>query len=249
MAHVGPGVEGLDEAGQVDRPLAPAEVLHALAHPDLEGPGGDGRSVLDHRSPPLVTLEDLAADVRDRADSDAEDDEVEVAGDAQAPGADLAAVPVRFEVPLLGLQGRAVPQLLPARLRRPAGQAVDVDQRVVAAGALLDPCLDVELERFDVGLLARGQLVGRRQPHVLETVEEPELDPAPLEHLVERREDHVAHPGAHLPEQRPAVGEEHAHGAAQRLPRRHPGPGAVAVLVGEDQVVDAPHEGRVEGSP
>src|SRR5438105_2899998 len=74
--------------------------------------------------------------------------------------------------------------------------------------------LHVELERLDVGRLAAPQA------DVLEAVEEGEADAPPPKHLVEGRENDVAHTRLHAPEERAAVGEERAHHAAERLARR-----------------------------
>ena len=63
--------------------------------------------------------------------------------------------------------------------------------------------------------------------------------PRCLQHLVERGEDDVAHAGAHAPEERAAVGEEHPHRAAQRHAGGETRPAHVAVLVGEHEIVDA----------
>src|SRR5437667_317435 len=83
-----------------------------------------------------------------------------------------------------------------------------------------------------------------RQAQVHHPVEEPELHAALLEHQVERSEHHVAHPGLHLVGERPLV----SPGDAQQRPQGHPRGEVrarqVAVLVGEDQVVQGPHGGR-----
>ncbi len=75
-----------------------------------------------------------------------------------------------------------------------------------------------------------------------------ELEPyaAGPEHLVQRREDDIPHPCAHPPEERPAIGEEHPHGPAERHAGGETRPADVAVLVGEREVVDAAQEARVE---
>ncbi len=91
----------------------------------------------------------------------------------------------------------------------------------------------------DVRRLAR---LCRPESQVLQPVEELEPHAAPPQHLVERREHDVAHPGSHLPEESAAVGEEGADRAAQRLPRGDPRPSDVAVLVGEGEIVERAHE-------
>ena len=66
-------------------------------------------------------------------------------------------------------------------------------------------------------------------------MEELEAHAALLQHLVQRREHDVAHAGAHAPEERAAVREEHAHGAAQRHAGREARAFHVAVFVREDE--------------
>src|SRR5947209_239232 len=51
VAHVRPGVERLDEAGDADRRPRPAELRHVRLHPYLEGLGRDRLHALDHRPP------------------------------------------------------------------------------------------------------------------------------------------------------------------------------------------------------
>jgi hypothetical protein len=51
-------------------------------------------------------------------------------------------------------------------------------------------------------------------------MEELEAHARPHEHLVERREDDVAHAGLHAPEERAAIREEGAQHAAGACPRR-----------------------------
>ena len=113
-----------------------------------------------------------------------------------------------------GAQARAVDELLPVGLGRPAGQAADVDQRLVLVAAADRP----PGRRTPAPSTCGGSPppAGDRRS-VLEAMEEGEAHAAPTEHLVERREDDVAHAGVHAPEERAAIGEEGAHHAAQRL--------------------------------
>ena len=124
-----------------------------------------------------------------------------------------------------------IDELQPVRRRRPAGEPADVDERTVLGAVHVG--LHVELERLDVGRLAGPQA------DVLEAVEEREADAAPAQHLVEGRENDVAHTRLHAPEERAAVGEERAHHAAERLARRDARARGIAVLVGEAEVVEA----------
>ena len=73
-------------------------------------------------------------------------------------------------------------------------------------------------------------------------VEEAELRSPSLEGLVERREHDVAHAGAHLPEERAAVREEHPQRPANPLPRRDGRAARVAALVGQGEVVEPAHD-------
>ena len=245
MAHVGPGVEGLDEGRQRDRRALPSELRHVLLQPDLEGLRGHRLDVLDHRAPACVTRQDLAAHEGDDADADAQHHEVEVAPDLQRGRGHAAAVPMRLEGAAFGLQPCAVDKLCRVGRGGPARQALDVDERLVLAAAA-NLGLDVEFEPLHVGLLARGQRGLGSELHVLQAVEEADLHAALLEHLVAGREHDVAHAGLHLPEHRAAVGEEHPQRAAQCLAGGQPWTCRVAVLVRQCQVVQAAHEGRIE---
>jgi hypothetical protein len=80
-------------------------------------------------------------------------------------------------------------------------------------------------------------------------VEELELYPAPLEHFVKRGEDRVAHPGLHLPHERPFVSQEQAHVGAEGHAGRDIWRGQVTALISEQGVVQAGGQGRVQGAP
>ena len=58
-------------------------------------------------------------------------------------------------------------------------------------------------------MFAGFEAVLGRQSDIGQFVKEPELDAAPPQYLVKRREDDVSHPGAHSPEQGAAIAEEH----------------------------------------
>src|SRR6185295_15698456 len=98
-------------------------------HPDLEGLRGDGLHVVDHGAPTRVAGEDSAADVRYRADPDAEDDEVEVGAHPERARARLPPLALRLELPFLAREPLAVDELRPVGRRGPARQAPDVDER------------------------------------------------------------------------------------------------------------------------
>ncbi len=98
--------------------------------------------------------QDAAADVRDRAQADRQDDVGRSRASPRAAGsrraarrrADSNAQPSRA-------QARAVDQLVPVGFGGPAGEAVHVDERPVLA-AVLHLRLHVEGQRADVGALA-----------------------------------------------------------------------------------------------
>src|SRR6185437_16061538 len=123
VSHVGPGIEWLDEAGQGPRWYVPAQFLQIGAEPDLERLRGNGLDPLDHPAPAWIAGDDLAADVRQRADADAQHDEIEITHHLQLQRRALAAVPVRFEIPLLPPHLRAALQLPIVGLGGPAWHA------------------------------------------------------------------------------------------------------------------------------
>src|SRR5215207_4497297 len=132
MAHVRPGVERLDESRQGDaRRPRPPESGDVGVHPELERLGLGGLDRLHHLAPARIARHDLAADVGDGADPHAEDHAVEILPYLERPGAYLATVLERLEVPPLALQALAVLQLGEIGPRGPAGEAADVDQRLV----------------------------------------------------------------------------------------------------------------------
>ena len=81
---------------------------------------------------------------------------------------------------------------------------------------------------------------------LVEAVVEPHVDTSRVEHLVQRREHDLAHPGLHLPEDRALEVEEQPAGEEQPEAGREAGSVPMAALVGEDQVVEAADEGGVE---
>src|SRR5205814_343486 len=137
--------ERLDEAGNVDRAVLPAELGKVPVEPQLEGLRRDGGDALDHVAPALVAFEDRSADGTHDADSHAEHHEVEVGADVKDPRACHSSVPLGFEVDVRRLELRAVLQLLEERSRRPARKPLDEDERTVLL-ATPGPRLDVELE-------------------------------------------------------------------------------------------------------
>jgi hypothetical protein len=94
--------------------------------------------------------------------------------------------------------GFAVDELLPARLAGPTGQLVDLDERVIASIHKLD--LGHHRDLVDEAAIAR-----EAEPR--DGAEEAEPDAASSQHLVERREDRVAHARLHLVHERAAVAE------------------------------------------
>ncbi len=245
LPHVGPGIERLHESRQVDRRSTPAEPFHVLRQPELQRLGGDRLEVVGQRPPLRLTFDQLAADVGHGAAADREDDQIETLPHRQRAGRDPRSVPPGLELHTGALEPLAVGELGVVGPGRPARQPAHVDQRLVLSAAL-DLRLDVELEGLDVGPLAGSQPLDRRQADVLEAVEELEADAASAQDLVEGREDDVPHACPHLPEQRPPVGVEHSHRTPQPDPRGHRRPAGVAVLVGEPEVVEPAHEGRVD---
>jgi hypothetical protein len=84
MRHVGPGVERLDVAAE-NRSRLRAKRIRGLVQPQLHGLGRDGPKVIDRR-PPLVGLGDeVGRDVRDAADRQPEDDQIEAVSSRGAP--------------------------------------------------------------------------------------------------------------------------------------------------------------------
>lgn len=126
------------------------------------------------------------ADRRKRRDRDGEHDLVEVSADHEFAWLRVRTV-AELEVDARRLEGGPVDQEVPARLRGPAREPLHLDERVVAVrpGAGLSHQPDP---------LDRPLLAGR---HVGDAVEELESDPAAPQHLEQRRDDGIAHPGLH----------------------------------------------------
>ena len=242
VAHVGPGIEGLDKTRQVHRRMRPSQRGHVLAQPDLEGLRGHRLDLGHHVAPARLAGDQLGRQTRQGANAHPQHHEVEILRHPQRQGAGAGAVPVGLELDAGGLQRGAALQLCKAGLRRPAGQALHIHQRLVV-GAVGRLGLHIKLQRLHPGHLAG---LGRRQRQLAQAVEEGELDAARLQHLVERRKHHIAHAGAHAVEQRAAVGEEHPHGAAQRHPGGQARARDVAVLEGKGQVVDGAQKARLQ---
>ena len=125
-------------------------------------------------------------------------------------------------------------ELRVARCVRPRRQTLHIDQRVVRGDTGGKVGLARDADRVD-------RIAGRVRHQLVHLVEEGELDAAPLQHLVERREDGVAHAGLHLPHDGAVVVEGHAHHAAQHRARLDVRLGEVAAFVGEHEVVEAAH--------
>ena len=136
---------------------------------------------------------------------------------------------MRFEIVPLPVRAVAVDELVEVGLGRPAGEPADIDERLILA-ARLHSGLDVEIQGRDVARFRIGP-----NPDVGQFVEKFESYAAPSEHLVERREDDVAHAGRHLPEEGPAIGEERAHRATERRAGGEARGALVAVLVGKSR--------------
>src|SRR5215213_6634842 len=90
-----------------------------------------------------------------------------------------------------------------------------------------------------------------RQPVLVEVqcihpMKELEVDSASPQRLIERRDDHIAHPRGHLPEERTLVAE-------QDLTRQEDGDSGaerrtvgIAVGIAEHHVVEGAHQGKVD---
>ena len=111
-----------------------------------------------------------------------------------SPQSGRRAPTVHSPFPKLG----AVRELIPDGLARPAGQALDVDERCVLLAGNLD--LLHELDLIDAGRICR-------EPQVRDGVEELEPNAPPLQDLVKGREDGVAHARLHLVHQVTAEAE------------------------------------------
>ena len=235
--------KGSTKPDSVDGRCGQPRRRHVGVEPDLEGLRRDGLHVPDHAAPALVLRQISRQTCGTAPDADAEHDEVEVAPDAQRASSRRGGGPNATRNPIPRAARRAPSTSCPSdgaarpaaacRGRRPAGRT---RRRLHAR-------LDVELQRR-LGHVARASRASA-SPTLVQPVEEAEPHAAAPEHLVERREDDVAHAGLHLPEEGAAVGEEHPQRAAQRLRRRQTrGVRGIAVLVGEAQVVQAAQVAR-----
>ena len=116
---------------------------------------------------------------------------------------------------------------------------MDLYERIVR----LDPRPEIDLPgQLDGGHVAEI----RRQPEPVDPVEEFERDTAVAQLRIERGEDHVAHPGAHLPGNGSLVVEEEPGESAQRARSRAGRLVGPAVPVREGHVID--HRGD-QGAP
>ena len=203
--------------------------------------------MIDHLAPARVAPDEVATHVRDGADPDGEDGEIEVVADAQAPRGNAALVPVRLEVPALVAEAIPVHELMIVGARWPCRHPLDRHERLVGL-AVADLRLHVEIERLDVRRV-RGS--GSRHPgdsYVPKPMEECEAHPAPPQHLVQRGEYDVSHAAAHLPEYGAAVGEERAEESSQGDPRRNPWALEVSIFVREAESVQPAQVSRVDGT-
>ena len=240
VRHVAVGVERLHEAAG-DRVLTvgPAELLGAAVCPELEGLGAHGHPGLYAAIEALAALHQLAADVRQRAHRDAEHDLVEVGAASQRPGRPAKRVELGLEV----RSARALLELVPARLARPAGEALDGHERVVLVAAWSELHLAYDVDRVH-------QVRVGCEPEARDRVEVLEAHAAPAEHLVERREHHVAHPRLHLVHDRSAVAEHELQQVARGGAGGAVGLPDVALGIGERHVVDgAQHRRALRGVP
>ncbi|WP_437721294.1 hypothetical protein [Sorangium sp. So ce861] len=207
---------------------ARAEPADGLVHPELHRGGAHRLDVLDHALPPRARLDELGRDERERPDRDPEQDLIEVGAALQGAPLDVGPVaPERGETRLAARERFALDELIVERRLRPAREPADVDEGAVLAGSRRGlPADDDPLDGPPVG----GEL------EAAHAVEELEADASPPQHLVERRDHRLAHPRAHLVEDRAAVAREHAHHPEEGEPR------AGAVSVAEREVVERAHE-------
>src|SRR5258706_9820169 len=101
MAHVAPGVEWPRKSTHRNRRPFPSERFDVFADPKLKGLGLDGLKLRDHVAPPLVTLQNVLANERDRAESNSQHDEIEVARDVYGLSGGRVPIPMRFEFSIL----------------------------------------------------------------------------------------------------------------------------------------------------
>ena len=101
-------------------------------------------------------------------------------------------------------------------------QALDPDQRVVLVDTVGEADLTADGDRLD-GLMLRVEM------QRIDPVEELEPDPAAAQHLIDRGDDDVAHPGGHLPEERTLVLEKRYAGEQYGQARGERGALEVAV--------------------
>ena len=120
---------------------------------------------------------------------------------------------------------------------------MNVDQRLVFT-PVVRAGLHVEAQLPD--MRSALVLLGIRHLDPAQAMKELETHPASLQHLIQRREHHITHAAAHTPEQRTAIGKEHAERATQRDTRGQPRFLHIPILVGECQIIDAAHEPAVQ---
>ena len=138
MSHVCPGIERLDEELiQRDRFDLPSQFLQIRVEPNLKRLGRHRLDPLDHMAPSRVAGDELTANVRQRADADAQHDKIEIARYPQFFCGDPSAIPVRFEIPFFATQALSAAQLPVIRFGGPTGHSADVDQWPIFAPALV----------------------------------------------------------------------------------------------------------------
>ena len=189
--------------------------------------GGHAPEAAEH-VPPFASLPGQpTAEPAAHRRRDGEDELVEV-----LPAAQLLLLPAAG-------RARAGGELAAVGRGREAGKPLDGHQRLVPAqpGGERGPAADHD--RADVGAVPRR--------HQLPDLgEESEAHPSRDQRLVDRREDGLAHPGPQLPEDRALVVEPQLGREEHPPAGGEPGPGGIALLVREHQVVLASHDRRLE---
>ena len=216
VGHRRPGVERLRERAHRRAGMAPTQGALVLTQPDLEALGRDAPQPVEHPLPLRSLGREAPARGPGRRRWHRQHHQVEVLATAQ-----VACPSLRHR----GRAGEAGQSLHRPKRRRSGGQ-------VPRDGLPHDKGVD-------------GRPIGRRY-ELLHALEQLDLDTASQERLVERHEDDVAHPGSHLPEDgalvvEPELGREEGAPACRELWTRW-----VTVLMGEDEVVLTPHDGRLQ---
>ena len=144
--------------------------------------------------------------------------------------------PVRLE--RLAVEAVRARELVRQRSRGKGRQISNSCERLVVRASIGQRHLPTHRDPIDAQAILRDV-------ELIDAVEELELHTAPPQHLVERCEHDVAHPGGHLPEDRALVLEEHLRRHEHRDARAHPVVGAVLVAVREHKVVQPADEREV----